>query len=58
MGEDFTIELLDPFNVILREPEVLGVGVDGGHEGSRVLRVLQSHGMAKLMGSNQEETVP
>lgn len=53
----FTVELLNPSDVITGEPEVLCVGVDGSHECSRVLGVLQAQSMAKLMSCHQEQTV-
>lgn len=52
-----TVELLDSFDVILRKPEVFSVSVNGGHQCSRVLRVLQAKSMTKLMGCHQEQTV-
>lgn len=52
-----TVELLDAFDVILRKSEVFGVSVNGGHQGSGVLRVLQAKGVTKLMGCHQEQTV-
>lgn len=30
------------------------VGIDGKHQGSRVLGVVQTEGVAKLMGSNNK----
>lgn len=52
-----TIELLDALNVIVRKSEVFGEGVNGGHQSSRVLRVLQTKGVTELMGCHQEQTV-
>lgn len=52
-----TIELLDALDVIVRKSEVFGEGVNGGHQSSRVLRVLQTKGMTELMGCHQEQTV-
>ncbi|KAL0620561.1 hypothetical protein AAY473_008886 [Plecturocebus cupreus] len=54
----FTIELLNALDVILGQAEVLGVGVNGSHQGSRVLGVLQPHGVAKLVGCHEEQAVP
>lgn len=56
-GSLITIEILDSSDVIVGEPEVLGVGVDGSHESSSVLRMLQSQSMAKLVSCHQEQTV-
>jgi hypothetical protein len=53
----FTIELLNALDVILGQPEVLGVGVNGCHQGPRILRVLQPHGVAELMGCHKEQAV-
>lgn len=52
-----TIELLDALDVIVRKSEVFGEGVNGGHQSSRVLRVLQTKGVTELMGCHQEQTV-
>lgn len=52
-----TIELLDALDVIMRKSEVFGEGVNGGHQSSRVLRVLQTKGVTELMGCHQEQTV-
>lgn len=52
-----TVELLDAFDVIIWKPKVFGISVNGGHQCSRVLRVLQAKGMTKLMGCHQEQTV-
>lgn len=52
-----TIELLDAFDVILRKSEVFSVSVNGGHQCSWILRMLQAKGMTKLMGCHQEQTV-
>lgn len=52
-----TIELLDALDVIVRKSEVFGEGVNGGHQSSGVLRVLQTKGMAELMSCHQEQTV-
>lgn len=52
-----TIELLDALDVIVRKAEVFGEGVNGGHQSSRVLRVLQTKGVTELMGCHQEQTV-
>lgn len=52
-----TVELLDALDVIVRKSEVFGEGVNRGHQCSRVLGVLQTKGMTKLMGCHQEQTV-
>lgn len=52
-----TVELLDALDVIVRKSEVFGEGVNGGHQRSGVLRVLQTKGMTELMGCHQEQTV-
>lgn len=52
-----TVELLDAFDVILRKSEVFSESVNGGHQCSGVLRVLQAKGMTKLMGCHQEQTI-
>lgn len=52
-----TVELLNSSDVIIREPEVLSIGVDGSHECSRVLGVLQAQSVAKLMSCHEEQTV-
>lgn len=53
-----TIELLNALDVVVGQAEVLGVGVDGRHQGPGVLGVLQPHRVAKLVGCNQEQAVP
>lgn len=57
MSLQLTIELLDALDVIVRKSEVFGEGVNGGHQSSRVLRVLQTKGVTELMGCHQEQTV-
>lgn len=53
-----TIELLNALDVVMGQAEVLGVRVNGRHQGSRVLGVLQPHRVAKLVGCHQEQAVP
>lgn len=57
MTSHLTVELLDPLDIIMRKSEVFGESVNRGHKRSRVLRVLQAKGVAKLMSCHQEQTV-
>lgn len=55
-----TVDLLDALEVILRQFEVvcLHVLVEGCHDGTWVIGVLQSQCMAQLVHSHQEEVIP
>lgn len=57
MTHHLTVELLDALDVIMGKSEVLGESVNGCHQCSRVLGVLQAKGVTKLMGCHQEQTV-
>ncbi|TNN35541.1 hypothetical protein EYF80_054298 [Liparis tanakae] len=57
MTSHLTVELLDAFDVIFGKSEVFSVSVNGGHQRSGVLGVLQAEGVAKLMGRHQEQTL-
>ena len=55
-----TVDLLDALEVVLRQLEVprLHVLVEGCHDGTGVVGVLQAQRVAQLMHSHQEEVVP
>lgn len=55
-----TVDLLDALEIILRQFEVvcLHVLVEGRHDGTGVVGVLQSQRMAQLVHSHQEEVIP
>lgn len=54
---ELTIEILNAFNVIFMQGEVLHVAVHGVHESLSDVGVIQAKGMAKLVGCHQEQTV-
>lgn len=55
-----TVDLLDALEVVLRQLEVprLHVLVEGRHDGTGVVGVLEAQRVAQLMHSHQEEVVP
>lgn len=55
-----TVDLLDALEIILRQLEVvcLHVLVEGCHDGTGVVGVLQPQRVAQLMHSHQEEVIP
>ena len=55
-----TVDLLDALEIILRQLEVvcLHVLVEGRHDGTGVVGVLQPQCMAQLVHRHQEEVVP
>lgn len=57
-GQDLpvgSVQVLDSSLVIVAQPQRVGEGVVGGHDGSRRAGVLQAQYMPELMGCNLEE---
>lgn len=52
-----TIEILNAFNVILMQREVLNIAVHGVHESLSYAGVIQAKCMSKLVGCYKEQTV-